>query len=95
MKKAIFSGGPIACSMDATNAFENYSGGIYSEYVALPIPNHVVSVIGWGENEENESYWIVRNSWGTYWGEWGFFRIKMGGENLGIELDCSWAIPII
>ena len=37
---------------------------------------------------------IGRNSWGTYWGEAGFFRIKMHGENLGIESDCTWALPV-
>ena len=31
-----------------------------------------------------------RNSWGTYWGEAGFFRIRMHKHNLGIEKDCTW-----
>ena len=35
------------------------------------------------------------NSWGTYWGESGFFRIKMGSDNLGIETDCDWGVPIV
>ena len=42
-------------------------------------------------------YWIGRNSWGTYWGENGFFRIVRGDArmNLGIENDCTWATPKI
>ena len=36
-------------------------------------------------------YWIGRNSYGTHWGENGFFRIRMHRNNLGIELECSWA----
>ena len=32
-------------------------------------------------------YWIGRNSWGTWWGEGGWFRIKMGGDNLNIERE--------
>jgi hypothetical protein len=35
------------------------------------------------------------NSWGTYFGEDGFFRIKQGGDNLGIEKQGDWGVPIV
>jgi Papain family cysteine protease len=35
----------------------------------------------------------VRNSWGEYWGEMGFFRVEMGKNLLGIEAHISWAVP--
>ena len=35
----------------------------------------------------------MRNSWGEYWGEMGFFRIVRGKKALGIEDECSWANP--
>jgi len=95
IKKALYSAGPVACSMDVTAEFEKYTGGIYSQTVLIPMPNHIVSIIGWGVSDQGEEYWIVRNSWGTYWGEWGFFRIKMGSQNLGIERDCSYGIPVL
>ena len=34
-----------------------------------------------------------RNSWGTYWGEEGFFRLSMHKDNLGVEDRCFWAVP--
>lgn len=95
MKKAIYAHGPITCAIEATEGFKKYSGGIYQELVTKPKLNHAISVVGWGTTDRGVQYWVARNSWGTYWGEWGFFRIIMGGLNLGIESDCSWAIPIV
>ncbi|EGG15729.1 cathepsin Z precursor [Cavenderia fasciculata] len=90
----VYARGPVACSIDATSQLEAYTGGIFKEFVAAPIPNHIVSIVGWGV-ENDVSYWIVRNSWGSYFGESGFFRIVQGNfyDNLGIELDCVWATP--
>jgi cathepsin X len=46
--------------------------------------------------QTNTQYWIGRNSWGTPWGEIGFFRLVRGVDNLGIESNgCNWAVPIM
>ncbi len=94
MKAEIFQYGPISCGIMVTDAFEAYTGGIYSEKYTIPAINHEISVVGWGFDEETQTeFWVGRNSWGTYWGEKGFFRIKMHSDNLGIEYECSAPIP--
>lgn len=37
--------------------------------------------------------WILRNNWGEYWGEDGFFRVERGVNALAIEDECYWAKP--
>lgn len=91
MKKEIYYRGPIACGIDAT-PIENYSGGIVNS--TLRDINHVISVVGWDIDPQTQvEFWIVRNSWGTYWGEDGWFRVQTGINSLGIETMCDWAVP--
>eukprot|EP01083_Nonionella_stella_P022073 61038_1 len=93
MKEEIFKNGPISCGMDVTDKFEGYTGGVYSEYQFFPMLNHEISVVGFGKTDDGTEFWNVRNSWGTYWGEQGYFRIQMHKDNLGIETECAWATP--
>lgn len=73
----------------------DYQRGIYSERIQGEIElTHEVSLVGWGVSEDGTEYWIGRNSWGTYWGEHGFFRINMHKDNLGINTDCIFAVPV-
>tara|TARA_B110000977_G_scaffold171397_1_gene222845 strand:- start:1342 stop:2643 length:1302 start_codon:yes stop_codon:yes gene_type:complete len=98
----VFARGPVAAGIDAT-LLDDYVGGIITQTPSYEI-NHIVSIVGWGETDgtidpdtgeetEGTKYWIVRNSWGEYWGEMGFFRLIRGVKALGIEDECSWATP--
>lgn len=94
MKAEILKRGPISCGIDATAQLEAFNGGYVFSQCISPSENHIISVVGWGTLTNGTAYWIVRNSWGTPWGEDGFFRITQNTNcDLGISQNCAWAVP--
>lgn len=95
IKQAIYDHGPVAASVCVGNAFQNYTGGIFTTDEASSCGanevNHGIVLVGWGYDATKGEYWILRNSWGTYWGESnppggspkGYMRIKIGISNVG------------
>jgi cathepsin X len=94
IKAEIYARGPVAAGVNAEPIVE-YKGGVVKDRNILhKLINHVVSIVGWGVDEEDGTeYWIVRNSWGQYWGEMGYFRVETGHNSLGIEGSVVWATP--
>ena len=92
MMQEIYQRGPIACGIAVPDALEDYTGGIFCDTTGNMEIVHDISVVGYGE-EDGQKYWTVRNSWGTHWGEEGFFRVCRGTNNIAIETDCAWATP--
>merc|ERR1719163_1208478 len=83
--KEIYARGPIACKISADGILK-YTEGIAKGFAFRT--DHVVSVVGWGTDAKEGKYWIVRNSWGEFWGEYGYVRVKFGA--LGLN-SCDWA----
>jgi len=71
---------PILAQMDVYDDFEHYTGGIYKytwDEDGYVNGYHAVCIVGYDTSGYTD-YWICKNSWGTDWGENGFFKIKMG-----------------
>jgi cathepsin X len=89
----VMARGPITCGMVCPDEFVyGYDQGIFRYHGNETDMDHDVEIVGWGE-EDGVKYWKVRNSWGSYWGENGFFRVVRGENNLRIEESCMFAIP--
>ncbi|KAK8840809.1 hypothetical protein M9Y10_027631 [Tritrichomonas musculus] len=77
--------GPVAVAIDASTwSFTLYKEGIYDEPLCSPTNlDHGVGCVGFG-TENGVSYWIVRNSWGTSWGEQGYMKLIRKNNQCGI-----------
>ena len=107
MQREIHARGPIVCSFAADATFMmDYQArlveGVYVDptYFGAAAANHTraevdhdIEVTGWGVTPGGLPYWVARNSWGTYWGERGWFKVLRGANHLFIEDDCAWAVP--
>lgn len=93
IKAEIYARGPVATGVNADTLLD-YKGGVVKDGGLMDmLVDHIVSIVGWDVDEVGDEYWIVRNSWGQYWGELGFFRIQTGKNLLGIESTVAWATP--
>jgi cathepsin B len=79
-KTEISTNGPIETAFSVYRDFMSYSGGIYQyDGKSSYLGGHAIKVVGWGVDAASGlNYWIAANSWGTSWGENGFFRIAAG-----------------
>jgi len=85
----IFARGPVAAYIDA-DPLEDYSDCSINSYAGAFGINHAIQLAGWGE-DNGQKYWWGRNSWGTYWGCDGWFRIVRGGAYK--PGSAYWATP--
>jgi cathepsin C len=99
IKEELYRNGPVVLSFEPSEDFMFYSGGIFNstreedkkglvfhvdydqEWTRV---DHAVVAVGYGE-ENGQKYWKIMNSWGTDWGEDGYFRMAMGHDESGVE----------
>ncbi|XP_058162140.1 dipeptidyl peptidase 1 [Dasypus novemcinctus] len=101
MKLELVRHGPLAVAFEVYDDFLHYRGGIYHHtglrdpFNPFEVTNHAVLLVGYGTDPVSGlDYWIVKNSWGTSWGEDGYFKIRRGTDECGIESIAVAATPI-
>ncbi|KAJ7356030.1 hypothetical protein OS493_027427 [Desmophyllum pertusum] len=82
LKVALAKEGPISVTIDASNpSFQFYKSGIYYEpSCSSENLDHGVLAVGYGA-DQNQGYWLVKNSWGTGWGDSGYIKMARDKNN--------------
>lgn len=91
LRVALFNHGPVTIAINASlKTFSFYSNGIYYDKACDPNNlDHQVLAVGYGELN-GEKYWLVKNSWSTYWGNDGYVLISAKDNNCGVLSDATF-----
>lgn len=76
--KIAVSQGPVTAAVAASDdAFLYYSGGIIQEGTCSDMLDYAVTIVGYDKANDGQEYWLVKNSMGTSWGEYGFAKVAI------------------
>ncbi|XP_032516067.2 putative cysteine proteinase CG12163 [Danaus plexippus] len=89
--------GPLSAAINSAS-MAKYNGGIDEPTDKLCSPrqtNHAILIVGFSFYEDPQSktyvpYWIIKNSWGTSWGDYGYYYLVRGRNACGIATDVSY-----
>jgi len=95
IKQELLEGGPVVMSFEPKEDFMYYKSGVYRSvpekiHQEWEQVDHAVLLVGYGVDKlktekKSHKYWTMQNSWGTDWGEDGYFRMERGNDESGCE----------
>jgi len=95
IQQALASGAPIAAAIDANEKLQSYTKGVYDDATCTQKVNHAVTIVGYGrDSTSGKNFWVVKNSWGTTWGEQGYVRMVRDSRNQCALISYGY-VPIV
>lgn len=92
MMKELATRGPITSAFKVYKDFYAYRSGVYKSNRMGYLGGHAIRIIGYGYDSVSKlKYWLIANSWGSGWGESGFFKMRRGSNECNIEAYYSYA----
>jgi len=83
----LLQNGPVTAGIYAGDDLMSYSGGVYSSRKCHYMPNHAVTIVGYGtDRNSGKKYWKVKNSWDAWWGDNGYIYVERGVNMCNIEM---------
>ena len=87
LKELVYNYGAVVSVIYAGDqGFMDYKAGSVFDTCSNKAVNHAITVIGWGR-QNGQEYWLIKNSWGDYWGDKGYIKVKKG--TCGVGTRCA------
>ncbi|XP_058122492.1 procathepsin L-like [Anopheles ziemanni] len=86
LTQAVAIKGPMSVVIRYKDSFQHYRRGVYYEakctWGEALAPYHAMLVVGYGKTSDGVAYWLVKNSWGKYWGDSGYIKMARNRNNM-------------
>jgi len=83
LKDAIAQG-PVSVTVEADRrVFQHYTSGVLDSWFCGTSLDHAITAVGYG-TEDGKDYYLVRNSWGSSWGDQGYIKIAATSDGKGV-----------
>jgi len=95
IKEAVATKGPVSVGICAkSETFQKYSHGVFDDDTCCDWQslNHAVLIVGYGTDENGKDYWLVKNEWGSKWGDNGYIKMERNKDICGISRFASYPL---
>jgi len=89
IKNAIYTYGGVGAAVYVDSYWQAYTSGCFNG-TASGSCNHAIQLVGWDDSKCTGGAWLLKNSWGTGWGEAGFMWIQYGSQKAGYAANYSY-----